>query len=80
MGFWFEQVQAVEACEQDGNPIVGDPARISALAQQLNGTAQSLRVQADRLRAVTTEQFWKGDAATEFAHLKEKRVGPSAGG
>jgi uncharacterized protein YukE len=72
MAFWFERVQAAEACEQDKNPIVGDPARISALAQQLNGTAQTLKTQADRLRAVSTEQFWKGQAATEFMHIKDK--------
>jgi uncharacterized protein YukE len=72
MAFWFEQVQAAQACEQDRNPIVGDPARISALAQQLNGTAQALKTQADRLRAVTTEQFWKGDAAAAFTHIKDK--------
>jgi uncharacterized protein YukE len=72
MAFWFERVQAVEACEQDKNPIVGDPAQISSLAQQLNATAQTLKTQADRLRAVSTEQFWKGQAATEFTHIKDK--------
>jgi hypothetical protein len=72
MGFWFEQVMAAEACEQDKNPIVGDPAKISSLAQQLTGTAETLRTQADRLRAVNNEQFWKGEAAAEFAKLKEK--------
>jgi uncharacterized protein YukE len=72
MGFWFERVQAAEACEQDKNPIVGDPSRISALAQQLNGTADTLKLQADRLRSVSTEQFWKGDAATAFMHIKEQ--------
>jgi uncharacterized protein YukE len=72
MAFWFERLQAAEACEHDRNPVVGDPARISSLAQQLNATAQSLKAQADRLRAVNTEQFWKGQAATEFMHIKEK--------
>lgn len=72
MAFWFERLQAVEACEQDKNPIVGDPARIAALAQQFNATAATLKTQADRLRAVSTEQFWKGQAATEFMHIKEK--------
>jgi uncharacterized protein YukE len=72
MAFWFERVIAAEACEQDKNPIVGDPSRIGALAQQLNGTASTLKTQADRLRAVSTEQFWKGDAATEFTHIKDK--------
>lgn len=72
MGFWFERVQAAEACEQDRNPIVGDPARVSALAQQLNSTADILKAQAERLRAVSTEQFWKGDAATQFMHIKDK--------
>jgi uncharacterized protein YukE len=72
MAFWFEQVQAAQACEQDRNPVVGDPARISSLAQQLNTTAETLKTQADRLRAVTTDQFWKGDAATAFTHIKDK--------
>ncbi|MEN3358917.1 MAG: hypothetical protein V7637_2899 [Mycobacteriales bacterium] len=72
MAFWFERLMAAEACEEDKNPIVGDPARVSALAQQLNGTADTLKTQADRLRAVSTEQFWKGAAATEFMHIKDK--------
>jgi uncharacterized protein YukE len=72
MSFGFEQWSAAAACESDQNPIVGDPARIAALATQLNTTADSLKQQADRLRSVDTEGFWKGDAATEFMKIKEK--------
>lgn len=71
MAFWFEQVAAAQACEHDKNPVVGDPTQIAALAKQLTGTAESLKTQADRLRSVDSEQFWKGDAATAFGALKQ---------
>jgi hypothetical protein len=70
--FWYEQLSAHEALEAGHNPIVGDPDRIAQLATDLTGTADALRVQNQRLRAVRSEQFWKGDAATAFDAYKEQ--------
>lgn len=70
--FWFEKVSAQQALESGKNPIVGDPDKIAKLATDLTGTADSLRTQNQRLRAVKSETFWKGEAATKFDTFKEK--------
>lgn len=70
--FWYEQISAQEALESNRNPIVGDPGRIQQLAAQLTATGDSLRVQNQRLRAVRSDQFWKGEAATAFDTYKQK--------
>jgi uncharacterized protein YukE len=70
--FWYEMLSAQEALESGRNPIVGDPDRIAALASRLTITADALRLQNQRLRAVRSDQFWKGEAATAFDSYKEK--------
>jgi uncharacterized protein YukE len=70
--FWFETVSPQQALENGQNPIVGDPDKIAQLATALTGTADSLRTQNARLRAVRSDTFWQGDAATKFDSFKEK--------
>lgn len=49
------------------DPVPGDPGAVALLARRLRSTAEDLRCQATRLRAVRADDFWDGHAARVFS-------------
>lgn len=53
------------------DPVPGDPGRVAAVADQLAQMADAIGEQTGRLRGVTAEAFWEGDAADRFEADKD---------
>lgn len=60
---------------ESGDPIPGDPEEIARLGRDLRKTAESIRKQADEIKALSSVEAWKSKAAEEFREQAEEAEG-----
>lgn len=57
------------------DPVPGDPDTVERIGRQYVATADELRQQAARLRALSTDRSWDSDAADEWRHQGHEVAG-----
>ncbi|WP_432093753.1 putative T7SS-secreted protein [Streptomyces sp. bgisy100] len=64
-----------EVLGESSDPVPGDPYTVAALGKKLRATADSLKRQADEIKAVGSVEAWKSKAADEFRGEAEEAEG-----
>ncbi|MEU9587290.1 putative T7SS-secreted protein [Streptomyces werraensis] len=60
---------------EQADPVPGDPEEVARLGRELRRTAESIRKQADEIRALSRVDQWKSKAAKEFRAEAEEAEG-----
>ncbi|MGC9409551.1 putative T7SS-secreted protein [Streptomyces sp. DZ1-3] len=60
---------------ESGDPIPGDPDEVAKLGRDLRKTAESIRKQAEEIKALSSVEAWKSKAAEEFRSQAEEAEG-----
>ncbi|MET9912717.1 putative T7SS-secreted protein [Streptomyces sp. NPDC006476] len=60
---------------ESADPIPGDPEEVAKLGRDLRRTAESIKKQADEIKALASVESWKSKAATEFREQAEGAEG-----
>jgi hypothetical protein len=55
----------------DGDPVPGDPPTIRELASHLQGVADNIRTQVQRMNQLDASEIWVSEAATSYAEMQE---------
>lgn len=63
------------AIGEQADPVPGDPEEVAKLGRELRRTAESIRKQADEIRALSRVDQWKSKAAKEFRAEAEEAEG-----
>lgn len=63
---------------EPGDPIPGDPEEIARLGKDLRKTAESIKKQAEEIKALSSVEAWKSKAAKEFREQAEEAGGSCA--
>ncbi|MFD4262918.1 hypothetical protein ACFWR9_36225, partial [Streptomyces sp. NPDC058534] len=57
------------------DPIPGDPEEVARLGRDLRKTAESIKKQAEEIKALSSIEAWKSKAAEEFRGQAEEAEG-----
>lgn len=60
---------------ESADPIPGDPEEVAKLGRDLRKTAESIKKQADEIKALSSVEAWKSKAAEEFRNEAEEAEG-----